>query len=172
MLFLRRPDEADKGALAEFVAEFRAAGEDHMYGSSGMATMPFAEWLAVCRGDEQEESVRPGRVPSTQYLCVRQGDGRIVGCVALRHRLNEGLLQKGGHIGYAIRPGERRKGYGAEQLRLTLERCAEMGIARALVTCDAGNLGSAGVMLKNGGAEDESFTEESGQVVRRFWFDT
>jgi predicted acetyltransferase len=36
-------------------------------------------------------------------------DGRVLGAIALRHELNERLMQLG-HIGYGIQPSARRRG--------------------------------------------------------------
>lgn len=38
------------------------------------------------------------------------------------------LKEYGGHIGYAVRPTERRKGYGVRMLRLALDYCRALGI--------------------------------------------
>lgn len=51
-----------------------------------------------------------GIVPQTIYWFYHED--RPVGYGKLRHYLNENLLEQGGHIGYIIRPTERRKGYG------------------------------------------------------------
>mgnify|MGYP002236365423 FL=1 len=40
----------------------------------------------------------------------------------LRHHLNDYLLAYGGHIGYSVRPSERKNGYASQMLRLTLEK--------------------------------------------------
>ena len=44
-------------------------------------------------------------------LCVTL-DNKIVGMIDLRHHINHPILSVwGGHIGYSVRPTERRKGY-------------------------------------------------------------
>ena len=48
-------------------------------------------------------------------------DGQAVGFLNLRLRLNDYLLQEGGHIGYSIRPYARGKGLAKEQLRQGLQ---------------------------------------------------
>lgn len=59
-----------------------------------------------------------GYVPmSTFWLSV---DDTLVGISKLRHHLTESLRIEGGHIGYGIRPSERKKGYGTKLLELTL----------------------------------------------------
>ena len=39
----------------------------------------------------------------------------------LRHHLNDYLLAYGGHIGYSVRPSERKNGYASQMLCMTLE---------------------------------------------------
>lgn len=89
----------------------------------------------------------------------------------MRHALNKTLLDIGGHVGYGVRPTERGKGYATEILRQSLLKLKELSIDRALVTCNADNISSLKVINKNGGIEDESFIEEDGNVVKRFWIE-
>lgn len=96
-------------------------------------------------------------------------DDRILGIVNIRHGLTEFLRKSGGHIGYGIRPSERRKGYATAILQLALEKAKEIGIQEALVVCDADNEGSMKTILNNGGIQDTDHIEENGNVVKRFW---
>jgi len=91
-------------------------------------------------------------VPSSTYFAVRGSDDRVVGMIDLRHRLNEYLTKSwNGHIGYSVRPTERKKGYATEMLRLALEECVGRGISPVIVGCDADNIGSKKTILKHGG---------------------
>lgn len=47
--------------------------------------------------------------------------GKVIGLFKVRPRLNDFLASGPGHIGYAILPSERGKGYGKEGLRLCLQ---------------------------------------------------
>ncbi|ALQ69103.1 GNAT family N-acetyltransferase [Bacillus thuringiensis] len=107
-------------------------------------------------------------VPDSTYWLVTDNN-RIVGAVNIRHSLTEHLFNAGGHIGYGIRPSERRKGYATKLLELSLEKTKELNITRALVVCDEVNSASEKTILHNGGFRDDDFTEEDGNVVRRFW---
>ena len=60
----------------------------------------------------------------TYWLYV---DGAPVGMGKLRHRLTEKLKENGGHIGYAIAPSYRNRGYGKILLKLLIgeaKKCA------------------------------------------------
>lgn len=61
------------------------------------------------------------------------------------------LLTYGGHIGYSIRPSKRRQGWGKKILALALYEARELGLKRALVTCDSDNIGSRKIIEHNGG---------------------
>ena len=110
-----------------------------------------------------------GKVNCSTYWLVND-DKKVIGAVNIRHRLNAQLLKKGGHIGYGIRPSERRKGHATRLLALALNKAKELGIQKALVTCDKENIGSAKTILKNGGVlESEEMID--GTVVQRYWIE-
>ncbi|WP_262176840.1 GNAT family N-acetyltransferase [Saccharococcus sp. Marseille-Q5394] len=117
-----------------------------------------------------KEAGLDNRMLNTNYFLIDDNE-RIVGMVNIRHGLNDSLRQIGGHIGYGIRPSERRKGYATYLLSEALKKSDLLGIRSVLVTCNEDNVGSAAVIIKNGGVEDESFTEPHGNVVRRFWIE-
>jgi predicted acetyltransferase len=112
-----------------------------------------------------------GLVPQTTYWLVR--DSRTIVAVArLRHRLTPSLEIEGGHIGYSVRPSERRKGYGTIICALALRKARDMGLARVLLTCDVGNAASARIIEKNGGTFDGvAYVEKTGKRVSRYWID-
>jgi predicted acetyltransferase len=170
-LKLELPRRDLQASYRSLIAELEAAGERPVPFTLGYPCADFDALLARCEADARGEALPEGFVPHTTYWLV--SDGRdIVGASNLRHRLNPKLLREGGHIGYGIRPSARRKGYGMEILRQSLRRAAEKGIARALVTCGKGNLGSARIIVANGGVfESEEFDAERNEVVQRYWID-
>ncbi|MGG3400165.1 GNAT family N-acetyltransferase [Bacillus cereus] len=109
-------------------------------------------------------------VPDSTYWLVTDNN-RIVGTVNIRHSLTEHLFNAGGHIGYGIRPSERRKGYATKLLALSLEKAKQLNITKALIVCDEVNTASEKTILHNGGLRDEDFIEKDGNVVRRFWIE-
>ncbi|MFF2884267.1 GNAT family N-acetyltransferase [Bacillus toyonensis] len=109
-------------------------------------------------------------VPDSTYWLVTD-ENKIVGVVNIRHSLTEHLFNTGGHIGYGIRPSERRKGYATKLLELSLEKTKELNIEKVLVVCDEVNTGSEKTILHNGGLRDDDFIEEDGNIVRRYWIE-
>ena len=109
----------------------------------------------------------PGWVTGSVYFAM--AGSTIIGSIAIRNYLNESLLKTGGHIGYGIRPSERRKGYGTKMLALALEKCRELGFDKVLVTCDKDNTASAKTALRGGGVLENEITEEDGNIVQRYW---
>ena len=58
-------------------------------------------------------------------------------------------------------------------LRAMLAKARAIGIDRALVTCDARNVASAGVIRKCGGVLDsETFSPNANRVTSRYWIPT
>jgi predicted acetyltransferase len=113
----------------------------------------------------------PGFVPEVTFWLLR-GKNCLLGSSRLRLGLTRLLTIEGGHIGYDIRPTERGKGYGTRLLALTLQEARQRGMRRVLVTCDADNLASAGVIEKNGGVrENQVRSPMSGKLVSRYWID-
>lgn len=144
----------------------------HIAGSGSITTFPTIEdWLIAMKLYENEETLpNEGRVPSRQYVLVQETPQQIIGMLALRMRLNDYLLNYGGHIGYSIAPSARKKGYGSFMLKESLKEAKNFGLARVLITCDDDNLASAKVIEKNHGIlEDRRFDEENQKRVRRYW---
>jgi predicted acetyltransferase len=91
----------------------------------------------------------------------------VVGFLSVRHTLTAWLFEEGGHIGYAVRPSRRRQGHATRALALAVRRAAELGLERALVTCDEDNLASKRTIEGNG-----AVYEDSRNGKRRYWIVT
>jgi predicted acetyltransferase len=114
-------------------------------------------------------NLQEGLVEHSTYWLVND-KSRVLGAVNIRHRLNEKLLQNSGHIGYGIRPSERRKGNASEALRQALNIAKKLGIESALVVCYKKNIASAKTIQKNGGVL-ENEVEKDGEIMQRYWID-
>lgn len=119
-----------------------------------------------------ERNLKPDRVGEDKFWLVDDETAYFIGEIAVRHRLNEALLQRGGHIGYGVRYSEWNKGCGTRMLALALERAKALGLSRVLITCNDDNLASARVMEKNGFTlEDTIPVTRDGETIltRRYW---
>ena len=146
---LRRPTLADKEAILSMMAEFEETQSAHDGGFWDAENFDYEEWLETSHNKEMGINLPENRVPSIQFVSF-DDVGRALGFLNLRLRLNEGLLNYAGHIGYSIRPSERGKGYAKEALRQGLQIAKEKNIKRALVTCSTENPASRAVILANG----------------------
>ena len=156
-------------AIADYRAEFpdnrervtldpdRVPGLDHLEEYESVPA-----WLDFC-------AAMAGKVD--WYLSVREGDGRVVGALIFRHKLeyDDDDPDFRSHIGYSIRPSERGKGYAKEQLRLGLEKATELGLKKVRVICLDTNTASQKTILANSGIYlDTLHGEESGLNVLRY----
>jgi predicted acetyltransferase len=169
-LALVAPSLAHAAQLEAYKNEFLANGEPVAGGAGLEQAISIEAWLQTVADNKREETVQEGRVPATTLLAIRTGDYRLVGMVDIRYRLNDWLLQYGGHIGYSVRLSERCQGYATTMLRQALDHCRRMGIMRVLVTCDSENIASARTILNNGGALENEIPDGN-RVKQRYWID-
>ena len=162
---LRRPTLADKETVLEMMAEFEQTQSAHDGGFWDAENFVYEEWLKNNQDHEMGINLPEGWVPDIQ-LVLFDKSGHALGFLNLRLRLNEGLLNYAGHIGYSIRPSERGKGYAKEALRQGLQVAKEKNIHRALVTCSTENPASRAVILANGGQ-----LEDVRNGTERYWIE-
>ena len=146
-----RPGPVHREQAREYIEEFLACGSN-INGAGGLQKYleDYPGWLdrlEVARRQVPTEEA----LPAETFFLVREGDGKIVGMANIRLALNESQSRHGGHIGYSIRPTERRKGYNKVNLYLALLVCQAHGIKEVLLDCDAANAGSYRTMEALGG---------------------
>lgn len=132
--------------------------------------MDFADYVNALEDQEVGRNLRKGFVPDTNLFAFI--DGQIIGRVSIRHYLNDFLLNTGGHIGYGVTAPHRKKGYATEMLKGALVIAKNLGIERALITCDETNIGSVKVIEKNGGVLENKIQVDADLPLRnRYWID-
>jgi Predicted acetyltransferase len=109
-------------------------------------------------------------VPATTYFAL--SDGKMVGNIQCRHYLNDYLLRTYGHVGYAVRPAERRKGYATKMLSLVTKKYRDSGVGEILISCDKENVASKNTIIKSGGVFESEFVDENENVIQRYWIKT
>ncbi len=166
-IVLRELNSTDEEAFLEGLNEW--VGESpQWYSFIWKSGMSFKEMLEVLSKERAGKELAPGRVPHTMLYGFL--DGVIIGRVSVRHTLNEYLRLRGGHIGYAIAPRFRRKGYATELVAQALEYCKSIGVIDVMVTCADTNEPSWKIIERfKGKLQDKIWDEEDQETIRRYW---
>ena len=130
----------------------------------------FESYMAQVERYRRGDGLLPRFVQSSEFWLVK--GRRILGRISVRHRLNANLEIEGGHIGYDVRPSERRRGYGTLMLRLALEEARKLGLRRVMITCDTDNIASAKIIEKNGGIfKGHDTSPRTGKQLNQYWIE-
>ena len=131
----------------------------------------YSTWLQKLDEDIKRKPTEE-KVPSETFFLIRKNDNKIVGMINIRLELNENLKKIGGHIGYSIRPEERKKGYNKINLYLGLKECQKHGIKEVLMDCDKDNIGSAKTMQAlNGVLIKEWYDKQKDRTIQYYMID-
>lgn len=125
-------------------------------------------YLDMTTRHSRGQGLKDDGVPSSTFWLIDKG--KWVGHCNIRHCLNPRLTESGGHIGYAIHPEERHKGYGRKILELALKKARGLGLGRVLVTCKAENTASRKIIEANNGILEDERTVK-GKITRRYWIE-
>jgi predicted acetyltransferase len=147
-LIVRPLGPRDEEAFLELRSSITADGT--VFAKDYQPGMAWSEYLVVQDNARAGVGLAAGAVPYT--FLVAEAGGVLVGSSDIRHRLTEKLTRWGGHIGFVVAPGHRRRGHGTAILRQTLCLADGLGIRPALLTCRADNAGSRGVIHACGGS--------------------
>ena len=158
---------ADK--IWSYREEFLLNGE-RIHGSALLGEYnSFDQWFKDVVNNSCEDTVAEGWVPSTTLLGVDENEN-IVGMIDVRHRLNDYLIEFGGHIGYSLRKSERQKGYATQMLVQALTVAKQLNIDKVLITCEKENTASAATIKKCGGVlENEVYDDDV--LIQRYWIE-
>lgn len=158
--------------LEEFKKSFNG---EHIHGADNINTLSIKEWLEQAELHKNFDTLPVGRVPAMQYLLLDEANKKIVGCIQLRLSLNDFLEKYAGHVGYSVRPDERRKGYAKLMLNEIITIASNFNIPKIMVTCLIENIGSNGTIKSCGGIFHSTIDKkEDGKTVflNRYWIDT
>ncbi len=169
MFKLVKPTLSMEKEYVDYITEWEATEEKIVPNAAKRDSMSFKELVNKWKEYESESIYEKGLVPSSIYFLMDE-DKIIYGAIDIRHELNDYLLRYGGHIGYGIRPSQRRKGYASQMLTLALPIAKELGINKVLITCDKNNVGSAKTIMNNGGILENEVINGN-EVTQRYWIE-
>jgi len=159
-----------KEAVMAYRQGFFDHGEMKIPGSAGLGKVTdYETWLT--EKIKAQTEANEGWVPHSIYFAVV--NGKIVGNINIRHELNDALRFDGGHIGYAVHPTERCKGYATKMLALALNKCREpeLKLNKAMVCTAQINIASQKTITNNGGILESKYVNENGTECLRYWIE-
>ncbi len=113
-----------------------------------------------------------GRPQSTTYWLYDEENDRIIGLSNIRHKLVGEVGRLWGHIGYGVRPSERRKGYATLLLKEAMKEAEKLGINKIYVGAYSENIGSCKTIEKCGFTFDEIIIDEGcGKEIKKYFLD-
>ena len=170
--YFESPSLERKNEIIEYLDEFVEYGSDTGSLDKIYDGYTFEEALNRCLKMEDEEyAKRVNRCPGKTFLLIRENDNKIIGSINVRWNLNEVMLNFGGHIGYGIRPTERRKGYNKINLYLGMIEAKKVGLESVMLDCDVNNFGSDRTLKALGGKLERTEIDPSdGVLTNVYWF--
>ncbi|GCE16549.1 GNAT family N-acetyltransferase [Dictyobacter kobayashii] len=167
MAFLSAPSEDYQSSYLEALQEYRVEGRGREPSPEEVAAN-FDTFVQHLHNQADRTKIKPRQVPTSEFWLI---DGNnYLGRIFLRHELDKELLQKGGHIGYTIRPSRRKQGYGKLILKYGLVQAKAFGFERVLLTCDEDNHSSRTIIESNGGILENTIqVREWPAMVCRYW---
>jgi predicted acetyltransferase len=170
MIELRRPRQDDGDAFIE--ARSAVPADNPTFLRDYRQGMTFTDFLRLLE-DHRVGRGLPPNVSASSFLFAFD-QGRIVGRASIRHTLTPQLGNVAGHVGYAVLPAFRNRGYATQILRAATRFARdELGLHRVLVTCDDDNAASIRVIEKNHGVFEDTYQDATlRRPKRRYWIDT
>ena len=174
-LYFEIPSINRKEDIIEYINEFAEYKSD----LNGIGSLDkilegytFEEALERCLNmKDKTYAEKVGRCPGKTFLLIRESDNKLIGTLNLRWDLNEAMQRFGGHIGYGIRPTERRKGYNKINLYLGMIEAQKVGLERVMLDCDVNNIGSDKTLKALGGELERTEIDPSdGILTNVYWF--
>lgn len=144
----RLPELKDKEIIKLYIEEHYSHNEKSLSASNKLTSMYFEDWIKKIHNNVCIPDKEWGK--SLTYLAFDDNDN-LIGLLSVRYDLPKEKVMEFGHIGYGVRPSQRRKGYATQMLKYALDECEKYGLHKVIVGCYKENKGSAKTIIKNNG---------------------
>lgn len=175
MFYLEKPTIERKEEALDYLNE-HVKYNSEMNGTGSMdrclKEWTYEQWLVELEKKKNQEHMDIlGWAPSLTYFLIRENDNKIIGMTNLRYNVTKELLEKGvSHIGYGIRPTERRKGYNRINLYLGLLEEQKLGEKKVHLMCTADNIGSNKTIIAlDGILEKTEIDKWDNELTNYYW---
>ena len=143
----RLPKLEDKMLIESYIEEHYNNNEQEISASNMLTSMKWEDWIEKINNDANIGDKDWGK--SLTYLAL--DNNKLIGLLSIRYDLPQSLVDIYGHIGYGVRPNERRKGYAYKMLKYALLECKKTGMNSVILGCYEDNIGSVKTIINNNG---------------------
>lgn len=174
-IFLEVPTINRKLEALDYLRENIKYNSD-LNGTGGMDRclneLTYEEWLLELeRRNDIEYLNQINRCQSKTFFVVRENDNKIIGMINIRYNISDDKLKTwASHIGYGIRPTERKKGYAKIALYLGLLEFKKIGEKRILLVCNIDNIGSNKTILSLGGKLEKTELDKYDNIITNYYW--
>ena len=145
-LQIRFPSETDKNAWLDFVKDARKFYSDAT--PLGFKDEEhYREWLNNLINLNIATNLKEGEIPQSSIFMFN--GPKIVGYLTIKRKvINQNNV---GQIYLNIRPSDRKKGYGTKLMIAAINKCREIQLKQALISCPEESIGGIKIIEDNGG---------------------
>jgi predicted acetyltransferase len=144
---LEPPSEKYLESFFQAMAEFEGEGNPQI--SETMTREQFPAYVQKLHDQSVGKNLKEGHMPSKEYWII-DAEG-YAGRIILGLTFTPDPDRLGNHVGYAVRPSKRRKGYATKALQCLLDEARKLKIYKLMPICDPSNLASRKVIERSGG---------------------
>jgi len=143
----RLPRIEDKELVESYIEDHYFNNETSLSASNMLTSMNWEDWVKKINDNATIGDEEWGK--SLTYLAIY--NNKLIGFLSIRYDLPQYLVDLYGHIGYGVRPTERRKGYATKMLKYALLECKKLGLENVILGCYKDNIGLSKTIVSNSG---------------------